>query len=152
MALSNYIKERIEEGLTAISPEEDSDPNLKVASSLNPDSEGTSIDLNNNTVAQINFTYANTSLISKLRTRGSSIAGRKFEKLPEVEGKILQSCSLLWPKSVYVTFEDTLSVKRAIDSGTRDKGAPKVEILKSQCFGDQRFLPVEDPSEIIWEN
>ena len=54
--------------------------------------------------------------------------------------------------SVYITFEDSLSVERALASNSRDKDAARVEILKSQCFGDKPFLPVTEPSEVIWEN
>jgi hypothetical protein len=90
LALTKYIQERIEEGLTAISPEEAFDLNLEGPPSLiKPDSAGLSDDLRDNKVAFCNLTCANSSLISRLRTRGFSIAGRKFGKLPELEGKIL---------------------------------------------------------------
>ena len=90
LALTKYIQERIEEGLTAISHEEAFDFNLEGPPSLiKPDSAGLSDDLRDNKVAFCNLTYANSSLISRLRTRGSSIAGRKFGKLPDLEGEIL---------------------------------------------------------------
>lgn len=56
------------------------------------------------------------------------------------------------PKSVYITFEDNLSVVRALASNKLDKQTKRVEILKSQCFGDKPFRPVNEPSDIIWEN
>ena len=91
LALTKYIQERIEEGLTAISQGEAFDFNLEGPPSLiKPDYAGLSDDLRDNKVAFCNFTYLhNSGLISRLRTRGSSIAGRKFDELPELEGEIL---------------------------------------------------------------
>jgi hypothetical protein len=123
---------------------------------IKPDSAGLSGDLRDNMVAFANFTYANTSIISKLQKRGSKIAGRKFAKLPKLEGEIFaKDVNFPFrsaPLSVYITFEDSLSVERALASNSRDKDAARVEILKSQCFGDKPFLPVTEPSEVIWEN
>jgi hypothetical protein len=83
LALTKYIQERIEEGLTAISHEEAFDFNLEGPPSLiKPDSAGLSGDLRDNMVAFCNFTFANSSLISRLQKRGSKIAGREFDKLP----------------------------------------------------------------------
>lgn len=75
MALTKYVQERIEKGLTALNPEENIDsnaqPNVKV---VNPSVASSHDDYGDNLVALMNFTFQRNDLLGKLRTRGSLIA------------------------------------------------------------------------------